>query len=149
VAPLGGAQLGLRLTRNLALVGNVAYSRSDLEVGLPVIGGVDVGSTSAWLYDAALELRLPNVGTGIAPFVHAGGGAITTRLDSGPARTTNTNPAFVAGGGVDVPLGRTLGLRLYVRDHVARYDAGSVGNIALRGDYAHNVSGGAGLRLSF
>ncbi len=63
--------------------------------------------------------------------------------------TSNTSPAFVAGGGVDVPLGRTLGLRLYVRDHVARYDAGSVGDLELRGDVAHNVSGGAGLRVSF
>ena len=148
VAPLAGAQVGIALTPNVAVVGNVAYSRGDLEVGLPLLGGFDVGSSSSWLYDGALELRLP-LGAGIAPFVQVGGGAVTTKLSSGPVSTSNTNPALVAGGGLDVPLGRTLGLRFYVRDHVARNEAGAAGDLDLKGDVAHNVSGGFGLRLSF
>src|SRR5687767_4418670 len=38
-APVYGLQVGINLTRNLALVGNVGYADSELEAGLPIIGG--------------------------------------------------------------------------------------------------------------
>lgn len=152
VAPVGGAQLGLRLSPNLSLVGNVAYGSSDLQVGVPILGGLRVGTSSSWLYDAGLELRLPlGAGTPVTPFVQVGGGAITTQLSGGPLEVRRTNAAFNAGGGVDVAIGRSLGLRLGVKDYVGRFSLGDVPGLgdAARGPLAHNVALTAGLRFGF
>src|SRR6187401_1643212 len=51
-SPMVGVQGAVPLTRGISLVGNVAYASGDLSVGLPVIGGVNVGSAKTWLYDA-------------------------------------------------------------------------------------------------
>jgi hypothetical protein len=147
-APIGGAQVSLGISKNLSLVGNVGYSSGDLEVGLPVLGGIDVGSSSSWLYDAGVELRLPT-GSNIAPFVQAGGGAITTKLSGGPVSTTSTNPAFTAGAGVDIGFGRSAALRLQARDYVARYKSQEVVGFAAKGDVTNNIALSAGLRFSF
>ncbi|HJX87080.1 MAG TPA: hypothetical protein VJ277_05890, partial [Gemmatimonadales bacterium] len=58
-APVYGAELQLGLVPGLALVGNVAYAKSDLQIGAPVIGGLSVGESSALMYDAGLRLHLP------------------------------------------------------------------------------------------
>ena len=50
-APMVGAQGSLPLSRGIALVGNLAYASGDLRVGLPLIGGVNVGTAKTWLYD--------------------------------------------------------------------------------------------------
>jgi hypothetical protein len=147
-APIGGAQVSLGLSKNLSLIGTVGYSSGDLEVGLPILGGIDVGSSSSWLYDAGVELRLPTA-SNIAPFVQAGGGAITTKLNGGPLSTTSTNPAFTAGAGVDVGIGRSAALRLQVRDYVARYKSDEVVGMQARGDVSNNFAVSAGLRFSF
>ena len=42
--PLYGAQMSLTMAKNVALYGNVGYSSSDLKIGLPILGGLDVGS---------------------------------------------------------------------------------------------------------
>ena len=149
-APIGGAQLSVRVAPGVALVGNVGYTRGDLEVGVPVLGGVRVGSSSSWLYDAAVELRLPTTATrAFAPFLQAGGGAITTRLASGPLNTTTTNAAFNVGGGLDVSLGSSMALRLQARDYVTRFASQEVAGVQARGDLSHNVAVSAGLRLAF
>ena len=147
-APIGGAQVSLGVSKNLSLIGNVGYSSGDLEVGLPILGGIDVGSSSSWLYDAGVELRLP-AGSNIAPFVQAGGGAITTKLSGGPLSTTSTNLAFNAGAGVDVGFGRSAALRLQVRDYVARYKSEEVVGVQARGEVSNNFAVSAGLRFSF
>jgi len=45
--PVYGAQMSLTMAKNVALYGNVGYSSSDLKIGLPIIGGLDVGSSKA------------------------------------------------------------------------------------------------------
>ena len=87
--PVYGAEATLGLTRGLALVGNVAYASSDLEVGLPVVGGLSFGRSSALLYDAALRLSVPLVGLtgGIRPFVQAGAGAMRQEIEVAPVST--------------------------------------------------------------
>jgi hypothetical protein len=152
VSPVGGAQLALRVSPVLSLVGNVAYGASDLQVGVPILGGLKVGTTSSWLYDAGLELKVPLApGSRVTPFVQAGGGAITTQLRSGPVDVRRTNAAFNAGGGVDVAIGRTMGVRLGVKDYVGRLSLGEIPGLggSGRGDVAHNIAVTAGLRLGF
>src|SRR5688572_22783603 len=40
-APVYGVQLGINLHKNFAIVGNVGYADSQLEAGLPVLGGLN------------------------------------------------------------------------------------------------------------
>jgi hypothetical protein len=151
-APLYGVQLGINLTRNLAVVGNVGYSDSELQAGLPFIGGIGLADSKVLMYDAGLQLRLPAVtgaGTGFVPYVEGGVGAIRHEIIVGPLRTQSTNVAFTVGGGVDLQLTRALGLRVMARDHVSRFDYGEAIGVANEGRRAHNWVLGLGLNLGW
>jgi hypothetical protein len=151
-APVVGGQLSMAISQSLSLVGNVAYSRGDLEIGLPIIGGLDVGSRQSWLYDAGIEARMPaasGAASAISPFLQLGAGAITTQLGSAGVTTRSTNLAGTAGAGVDLSLGGNLGLRAMVKDYVARYQSEKVAGMSVKGDVGHNFAATVGLRLSF
>jgi hypothetical protein len=150
-APVAGAQLGMAVSQNLSLVGNVAYGSADLQVGVPILGGIDVGTSKHWVYDADLEYRLPTAGPArtLTPFFQAGAGAITTKLENGLLKTSATNAAFNGGAGVDFTLGKGFGARLMVKDYIGRFDAEDGTGLPIRGDVTHNVAGSLGLRLSF
>jgi hypothetical protein len=148
--PVYGAEATLGLTRGLALVGNVAYASSDLEVGLPVVGGLSFGKSSALLYDAALRLSVPlNAGGtgGIRPFVQAGAGAMRQEVEVGPIATRATNFAYNVGAGVDVPLGPRLGLQLMAKDYIGKFDAREATAVDLNPETTHNWTLSAGVRL--
>ena len=71
-APVYGAEAALGLARGLYLVGNVAYSKPELELGAPVVGGLNVGESSVLLYDAALRLDVPLLPLPLISPVHSG-----------------------------------------------------------------------------
>lgn len=149
-----GAQLGLKLTPQVAIVGNVAHASADLEVGLPVLGGYDVGSTRAWLYDAGLQLSVPmrTAGSvGVSPFVQVGAGGIRHDVTAASLLETDaTNLAFNAGVGADVMLGQNFGLRLMAKDYIGKFDveeATSLGSV--QGETSHNLAFSVGMKLQF
>jgi hypothetical protein len=151
-APLYGAQLGFNLSPNIALVGNVGYSDSKLQAGLPFIGGIDLADSRLLLYEGGLQLRFPAVtsrGTGLVPFVEGGVGAIRHDISAGPLRTTSTNVAFSVGGGIDLQLTNALGLRVMAKDHMSRFDYGDAIGVANEGRRAHNLVMGVGLNLGW
>lgn len=151
-APLYGVQLGFNLTPNLAIVGNVGYSDSELRAGLPFIGGINLADSKVLMYDGGLQLRLPavtRVGTGIVPYVEGGVGAIRHEITAGPLRTQSTNVAFTAGGGVDLQLSNAIGIRLMAKDHMSRFDYGEAIGVANEGRRAHNWVLGVGLNLGW
>jgi opacity protein-like surface antigen len=151
-APLYGVQLGLNLTPNLAVVGNVGYSDSELQAGLPFIGGISLADSKVLMYDGGLQLRFPAVtraGTGIVPYVEGGVGAIRHEITAGPLRTHSTNVAFTAGGGVDLQLSNAIGLRLMAKDHMSRFDYGEAIGVANEGRRAHNWVLGVGLNVGW
>ena len=151
-APVYGMQLGVNLTRNLALVGNVGYADSQLEAGLPIIGGLSVADSKMLMYDGGVQLRLPAVtgrGTGFVPFVEGGVGAIRNEITVGPARTTSTNVALVAGGGLDMQLSNAIGLRVMAKDHISRFDYGEAIGLNNEGRRAHNWVLGVGLNIGW
>ena len=151
-APVYGLQLGINVTPNVALVGNVGYADSELEAGLPIIGGYSFADSKVLMYDGGLQLRFPAVtgtGTGIVPFVEGGFGAIRNELTVGPVRTTSTNVAVIAGGGVDLQLTNSLGLRVMAKDHMSRFDYGEAIGIPNEGRKAHNWVLGLGLNLGW
>lgn len=148
-APLYGAQLGFDLTPNVSLVGNVGYAASNLEVGVPFLGGLSFGSSNVLLYDAGVQLRLPSVGSGFEPFVEGGAGAMRTEVSAGPLKTHSTNFAFNYGGGVDLRLTRNIGLRGTVRDYVGKLDLKEATGFDISTRTTHNWAFGLGLTLGF
>ena len=147
--PVVGAEASLGLTRGLTLVGNVAYASSDLEVGVPVVGGLSVGRSSALLYDAALRLSVPldAGGSTITPFVQAGAGAMRQEIDVAPVATRSTNFAYNLGAGVEIPLGERLGLQLMAKDYIGKFDVRGATAVDLEAETAHNWTVSAGVRL--
>jgi hypothetical protein len=149
-AAVYGAEATLGLTRSIALVGNVAYSQPDLEIGAPLIGGVSVGRSSVLLYDAALRLRVPLTGgLPIAPFIQGGAGAVRRSFDVGPLSTHETNMAYNVGAGADIAVAPRLGLQLMVKDYIGKFDGQEATGIRLDSKTTHNVAVSAGLRLGF
>ncbi len=148
--PVYGAEATVGLTRGLALVGNVAYASSDLEVGVPVVGGLSLGRSSALLYDAALRLSVPlsaSAGPAITPFVQAGAGAMRQEIEVSPTATHSTNFAYNLGAGVDVPLGPRLGLQLMAKDYIGKFDVREATAVDVEAETAHNWTLSAGVRL--
>ena len=104
-AAVYGAEMSLGLAPTLALVGNVAYSQPDLQIGAPLVGGISVGQSSVLLYDAALRLRVPTGGLlPISPFVQAGAGAVRQSVSVSPVSTHSTSFAYNVGAGADVAI---------------------------------------------
>jgi hypothetical protein len=143
--PVYGAEATVGLGPGLALVGNVAYASSDLQVGVPVVGGLSLGKSSALLYDAGLRLTLP-VST-LRPFVQAGAGAMRQEIDVAGIDTHGTNFAYHVGAGVEVPIAPRLGLQLMAKDYIGKFDAREATSVDLSTETSHNWTVSAGVRL--
>jgi hypothetical protein len=141
-----GLQLGVNLSKNLALVGNVARATADLEV-VPFLGGVSVGRSSAWLYDGGIQLSAP-IGA-LTPFVQVGAGAIRHDVENGAVKTDATNLAVNAGVGADIAFARNLGLRLMVKDYIGKFDFKEASQLNIDGKQSHSWALSAGLKLGF
>ena len=152
--PLYGAQLGMVIAPGVQLVGNLAYSDGDLRVGVPFLGGVDIGRTKALLYDGSIQLDLPlskASSVTFTPFVQAGAGAIRWDVDLGSdlLRVRATNLAANLGGGIDLPLGTGLALRLMAKDYIGKFDFEEAVGFSPSGKTTHNWALTAGLKLEF
>jgi hypothetical protein len=147
-APVYGAEAALGLARDLYLVGNVAYSKPALELGAPLVGGVNVGESSVLLYDAALRLDVPILPLPlISPFIQGGVGQMRQTIDVGPVSTKSTSLAYNVGAGVDVALAPRLGLQVMAKDYIGKFDAKEATAIDVDTRTTHNWVVGAGVRL--
>jgi hypothetical protein len=150
---LYGTQVGLKLAPQLSLVGNLGYTSSDIDVGLPIIGGVSVGHSSTLLYDADLQYSLGSMrsgGTSFTPFVQGGVGAMRYDINAVSVLATQaTNFAGNVGVGADVALGPGMALRLLAKDYIGRFDFRDATGIGIDGSTAHNFGLTAGLRFDF
>ncbi|HEX6059722.1 MAG TPA: outer membrane beta-barrel protein [Gemmatimonadaceae bacterium] len=147
-----GAQLAIRLTPGIAIVGNVARADASLQAGVPFLGGYDIGESRVMLYDAGLQLGTTLAGRTalpIAPFVQVGVGGMRHDVRSGPLRTDATNLALNAGLGADVGLSQGIGLRLMAKDYMGRFDTEEATGLAAEAKFSHNVALSAGLTFSF
>jgi len=149
-APMIGAQGAIPLTKGISLVGNLAYASGDLRVGLPLLGGVNVGSAKTWLYDVGLELGgLAGRSTGIAPFVQGGIGGMTNDIKASVFETRASNVAYTAGVGVDVGVSEALALRIQAKDWIGRFNSEDAVGFRAEGNLAHNWALTAGVKLRF
>jgi len=148
-----GAQLALKVLPGVSLVGNVAHAGADLQVGAPILGGLGVGNSKLWLYDAGIQLGLPAMSNGgsvgVSPFIQLGAGGIHHDVGASLINVRSTNLAYNAGLGADVMFGRSLGLRLLARDYIGRFDAKEAIGFDLETDVRHNIALSAGLKLAF
>jgi hypothetical protein len=145
-----GAQASIPLTKGIALVGNLAYAAGDLKVGLPLLGGVKVGTAKTWLYDAGLELGgLAGRGVGIAPFVAAGIGGMTNDIKNTVFSTKASNVAYTGAIGVDIGLSPGFGLRVQAKDYIGRFNSEQAVGFRAEGNLAHNWAITAGAKISF
>jgi hypothetical protein len=149
--PLYGVQLDLNLSRNIGLYGHAGYASSDLQVGLPLLGGLSVASTDVYLYDAGIELRAPMTrgGMPIVPFVQAGAGAMRHEIDGGILQLNATNTVLNGGLGLDVQFTPSVGLRVLAKDYVGKFDFEDVTGFDLEGRTAHNIGVSIGLKVGF
>lgn len=147
-----GAQLGVPIAGAVSFVGTLGYAPSEVRVGLPVIGGINVGNTRVWTYDAGLELGGAALGDRpIAPFVQLGVGGITTNINAAVLNTSASNLALAAGIGADLNFARGVGARIAVRDYIGRFDSREAVGLGNNGSstLSHSVAFTAGLKLSF
>jgi len=152
-SPVYGAQLSVPLGRSIAVIGNLGYASGDLEVGLPLVGGISVGEVKTLMYDAGIELRSPSplgAGASITPFLQGGVGAMRRDVSVSGLSTDGTSLAWNAGLGADLSFGPNFGLRLLAKDYIAKFDfEEALGFDAVEGNTAHNWALTAGLRLAF
>jgi len=147
-APVYGGEMSLGLIRGVALIGHVGYSQPGLEVGAPILGGLQVAQSSVLLYDAGVRLSLPaSTGLPFTPFVQAGAGAMRQSFEIGPVTARSTNFAYNIGGGVDLDLTPRLGLQLMAKDYIGKFDAQEATLIEVDTRTTHNWAFSAGLRL--
>lgn len=147
---LYGTQLGVSLTPNVALVGNIAYASSDLKIGVPIIGGINVGTSSALLYDGGVQLSMsPSPTSPIRPFVQAGAGAIRYNVSNRLLDASSTNVAYNVGGGLTYRISPTIGVRGMVIDYIGKFDFKDATSFDFQGKTAHNVALSLGLAVGF
>lgn len=147
---LVGAQLGIGLTPNVAVVGSAARASGDINLGIPFFDGITVGSSSAWMFDGALQLSMPLPGRAIAftPFVQLGAGAMRHTVKIGLS-TDATNFVGTVGAGADFGLTRTIGLRVMAKDYIGRFDVREATTLDYQPEIAHNIGLSAGLKIAF
>jgi hypothetical protein len=151
-SPVYGAQLGVQVAPNVALYGNVGYASTNLQVGAPILGHVNVGDSKVWMYDGGLQLDIPvSEFSPVKPFVQAGAGAMHYDIMAANLlNTTATNFAWNAGAGFDIKVAPSIGIRLMAKDYVGKFnfqDATSISGI--QGRTAQNWVVSGGLRIGF
>jgi len=149
--PVYGAQANLPLGSTLSIVGNIAYSEPDLRFGVPILGGITFGKSQVWMYDAGFQFSAPTRRgeRTIVPFVQAGAGGMKYDVQVAGINRSATNIAFNAGVGADVPLTQNLGLRLFAKDYIGKFDVNEAAGIDYEAKTSHNIAVSAGLKLQF
>jgi hypothetical protein len=149
---LYGTQVGLSLSPNLSLVGNVGYTSGDIRIGIPFLGGISVGNSSMLIYDGGLEYNLGRSKAGtmaLSPFVQAGAGAIRYDINESILKTRATNFAGNIGAGADFAVGRGMAVRVLAKDYIGKFDFKDATGLGISGETAHNFAFSAGLRFDF
>ena len=151
-APIYGVQLGMKIAPNISMIGNLATASSDIQAGLPFLGGVSVAKSTMLLYDAGLQLDIPVTsayGATFSPFVQAGVGAMRYDITQSFISTNATNLAGNVGAGADIAVGRGVGLRLMAKDYIGKFDFQQATSFDISSNTTQSFAFSAGMRFSF
>ena len=146
-----GAQANLPLGSTLSIVGNVAYSEPDLRFGVPILGGINFGKSEVWMYDAGFQFTAPSRPgqRTITPFVQVGAGGMSYDVQVAGLSRKATNIAVNAGIGADLPIADNIGLRVFAKDYIGKFDVNEAAGVDYEAKTSHNIALTAGLKLSF
>lgn len=146
-----GIQGNLPLGSTLSVVGNVGYTEPDLRFGVPILGGVTFGKSQVWLYDAGFQFSAPSMrgDRAITPFLQIGAGGMHYNFQVAGLNRSASNLAFNAGVGADIPLAQNLGLRLFAKDYIGKFDVNEAAGVDYEAKTSHNIALNAGLKLQF
>lgn len=149
-APLFGVQGAVPIASRVSLVGNLAYAAGDLRIGLPIVGGVNVGSAKTWMYDAGVEIGGLNGKTkGIAPYVQGGIGGMTNDISNRLLSTRSSNFAYTAGVGIDLGVANGFAIRVQAKDWIGKFNSADAVGFRVDGNLTHNWALSAGVRVGF
>jgi hypothetical protein len=151
-AQIYGAQLGMKIAPNVSMIGNIASASSNLQVGLPYLGGISIAQNDVLLYDAGLQLDIPVTsayGVAFSPFVEGGVGGIHNNITQSFVSTTATNLAGNVGVGADIALGSGVGLRLMAKDYIGKFNFQQATSFDINGGTSQSFAFSAGARFSF
>ena len=152
-----GAQAGIDMSKNLSLIGNFGYSKTNYTFEFtgtrPDVNGSDVG---IWLYDANLQFKAPFMTptASFGPFVQLGLGALKFSTDDNDFGSSgSTNVAYNAGLGFDATV-RGLGLRIMAKDYISSFQWDEFQNANDPNDIqdatiSHNFAITAGFKIGF
>ena len=146
-----GVQANLPLGPTVSVVGNVGYSEPNLRFGVPILGGINFGKSQVWMYDGGLQLSAPSLpgSRTISPFVQVGAGGMSYNVQVAGISRKASNLAFNAGVGADIPLAQNIGLRLFAKDYIGKFDVNEAAGIDYQAKTSHNIALSAGLKLQF
>ena len=146
-----GVQANLPLGPTVSVVGNVGYSEPNLRFGVPILGGINFGKSQVWMYDGGLQLSAPSFpgSRTISPFVQVGAGGMSYNVQVAGISRKASNLAFNAGVGADIPLAQNIGLRLFAKDYIGKFDVNEAAGIDYQAKTSHNIALSAGLKLQF
>jgi hypothetical protein len=146
-----GVQANLPLGPTVSVVGNVGYSEPNLRFGVPILGGINFGKSQVWMYDGGLQHNAPSLpgSRTISPFVQVGAGGMSYNVQVAGISRKASNLAFNAGVGADIPLAQNIGLRLFAKDYIGKFDVNEAAGIDYQAKTSNNIALSAGLKLQF
>jgi hypothetical protein len=146
-----GIQGNLPLGSTLSVVGNVGYSQPNLRFGVPILGGINFGKADVWLYDAGLQFNAPTLpgARTISPFVQVGAGGMSYNVQIAGLSRKASNLAFNAGVGADIPLAENIGIRLFAKDYIGKFDVNEATGVDYTAKTSNNIALSAGIKLQF
>jgi opacity protein-like surface antigen len=100
-----GGGVGYQFSKYVALRGNFTFARAEAQSDLRALA-ISGTKFNRFLYDADLQFRYPLQG-GVAPYVFAGGGAVTVKHDVTPAEANFTKGAGKFGVGLSYQIPRS------------------------------------------
>ena len=89
------------------MIGNLAATSSDIEAGIPILGGLSVAKRDMLFYDGGLQFDIPEMtmsGVTFSPFLQAGVGAMRYDICQSFLSTSATNFAGNIGVGADIAM---------------------------------------------
>jgi hypothetical protein len=145
-----GAQVSMALAPTASLVGTVGYGSGDLEAGIPIVGGISIGSSNTLLLDASVELRLESSQRKrFVPVFQLGGGMIRREVSILGVTADATDFQVSGAVGADVPLASNISVRFLAKDHYGKADFGTVGPLEAKTNDLHTVALTGGVRIAF
>ncbi|MFL5607935.1 MAG: outer membrane beta-barrel protein [Gemmatimonadaceae bacterium] len=151
-ATIIGAQLGMKIAPNVSIIGNVATASSDIQAGIPILGGVSIAQSTVQMFDAGLQLELPFTsisGLTFSPILQAGAGAMRYAITQSFITTNSTNFAANVAAGADISVGRGVGVRFMAKDYIGNFDMQQATFIDAQTNTTNSFAFSAGLRFSF